>query len=181
MEKTTGLCSKLEGNASATVPQSSHPYIRRITFAYIVWPHICVSCKWTASTKWIIKLYSTNPCREVLHSLASIYMEARVQDRLRAAPRERIQWLAREDLNKAASCWQRGVHIVHFPVTEHFRYLRSAFSTSKPPSVKRLLDESLSVNYLPLHHVSPSTGVLSVDMSGNFVYKFSVLETAHRR
>lgn len=143
--------------------------------------HTCVSCKWTASTKWIIKLYWTNPCREVLYSLASICVEARVQDQLRAAPRERIQWLAREDLNKAASCWQRGVHIVHFPVSEQFRYLWSAFSPSKPPSVKRLLDESLSVNYLPLHHVSPSTGVLSVDMSGNFVYKFSVLETAHRR
>lgn len=77
--------------------------------------HACVSCKWTSSTKWIIKWYSTYPCREVLYSLASIYVEARVQYRLRAAPWEQLQWLAREDLNKAASCWQRGVHSVHFP------------------------------------------------------------------
>ena len=68
-----------------------------------------------------------------------------------------------------------------FPqASEHFRHLRRAFSTSKPLPAKRLLEESLSVNYLPLHHVSPSTGVLSVVVSGNFVYTFSVLETAHR-
>lgn len=96
---------KLEGNNRAK--KKKHTYIKLIHFCLLCLTtigHTCVlaSVQMGPCMKLIIKWYLTNPCREILHSLASIYVEARVQNELRAAPLEQaeIHSLAGEHLNK---------------------------------------------------------------------------------